>query len=432
MISISGAVRSITAALDTFRKCRERRIGRITSKEFWDRLVQINKQVKAAVDEEHAGPLRAQKALWFNYKILTDEIANIAAILNVAEQLLDENVLEEIQNKGYDANKVARLIEEGKKMLTRIRNDVALHEDTLAKKIAGVQVSNDSLNQIEYRITGSLHGLEDSIQKHIPEAISKVTSHPDYRSEGISRRGFLSKFIKSAAAALALSTAGSISNLVYAQETKTPEITEQEIAELMKKETVEEILQGANVEFVKYNPITKTTNYDELVFQKHLKPEERKPVLVLFYHNKDPTTPNKPEAFSQRNAIIFRKISEQFAGTVKFVCYDADSDPVMAANNYDGFNKRLNILGIPSIAMYSPFDVAMGEKPNNNDGIIKRIDTLRGGPGLNKSVPIIVRNSTNYWVKPNLLNLPNPDNDGKIYRYNNTFKLSEIAKLAKQ
>ncbi|MEM4246744.1 MAG: hypothetical protein QXF14_00255, partial [Candidatus Woesearchaeota archaeon] len=262
MISISGAISSISAALDTIRKNRERRTGRVTSAQFWERLVQINKQIKAAVDEEHAGPLRAQKALWFNYKILNDEIANINAVFNVVEQLIDERVLEEIHAEGYDTNKTIRLIEEGKKMLARIRSDVALHEDSLSKKIAGVPITDDSLNRIEYRITGSLHGLEDSIQKEIPSVIGRITKHSEY-SSGISRRGFLGVFAKRAAAALILGTAAAISQQAYAQETpKTSEITEEEIAELMKLPTVEDILKGAPVEYVKYNPITKTTNYD--------------------------------------------------------------------------------------------------------------------------------------------------------------------------
>ncbi|MEM2916547.1 MAG: hypothetical protein QXT19_04280 [Candidatus Woesearchaeota archaeon] len=397
MISISGAVNSISAALDTIRKNRERRTGRITSAQFWERLVQINKQIKAAVDEEHAGPLRAQKALWFNYKILNDEISNISAVLNVVEQLIDERVLEEIQREGYDAGKTARLVEEGKKMLARIRSDVALHEDSLSKKISGVPITDDSLNRLEYRIAGALHGFEDSIQKELPEVIGRITKYPEY--SGMSRRGFLSVFAKRAAAALILGTAAAINQQAYAQEApKKPEITEEEIAELMKLPTVEDILKGANVEYVKYNPITKTTNYDELVFQRHLKPEERKPVLVFFYLNKDPPNVEIPGS-AHRDAIIIKALAQEYSDKIKLVCYNADIDPSMAANNHQGFHRMQTI---PSIVMFSPWDVVKGETPEKNDGTIKYIDTMRSGPKDNTWLKKWYKNIIKYWIPSNL------------------------------
>jgi hypothetical protein len=418
MISINGAVGSITAALETIRKDRARRIGSWTTKQFFDELVRQNRQIRAVSD---SGPLRAQKILWFNYQILMDEIANIGAVFNVVEQLLDESVLDEIAAKGFDRRKVVNLIEEGKKMLARIRNDVALHEDSLARKIAGNNISDDSLNRIEYRIAGALSGLEDSILKTMPEVIGRATSHSEYSKP--TRRGILTLFAKGVAAAMVLGVANVVNSAAYGQEAKASDITAEEIAEQMQKGTVEEILKGARVEYVKYDPTTKATNYDALVFQKHLRAEERKPVLVLFYHNRDPAV-QKSEAVSQRDAILFRKFSAQLTGKIKFVCYDTDSDPIMAANNYNGFNKKLDILGIPSIAMYSQFNLTNGETRENNDGNIKRIDTLRGGPESDSMAIKLYNFINNKWIPTNFFG-----NGKGIWRLNNTmpWKPQEIA-----
>ena len=426
MISISGAVSSITAALDTIKKNRARRIGSWTTRQFWDELVRQNKQIKAAVDEKHAGPLRAQKALWFNYRILIDEIANISAVFNVVEQLLDESVLEEIQAKGFDRNKAVKLIEEGKKMLEKIKSDVAVHENGLAGKVNGAQISDDSLNQIEYRIAGSLNCLEDSILKTMPEVIGRISSHSE--KQGMTRRGILGLFAKGAAAALVLGAASVVNSAAYGQETKASDITDAEIAEHMKKATVEEILRGASVEYVKYDPATKATNYDALVFQKHLKAEERKPVLVFFYHNKDPPgTSETAIGVGHRSAVVFIKLAQEFKNKVRFVCHNMDVDPELAKDNYSGIRRNYDIRAPPSIAMYSLFDILKGETAQNNNGIIKQIDVMRGGPAKdNKYIIGKFINCRDYWIPTNLLMKQSPEKDNKVYRHNNEWKLKPV------
>jgi hypothetical protein len=315
------------------------------------------------------------------------------------------------------------LIEEGKKMLARIRNDVALHEDSLAKKLAGDGISDDSLNRIEYRIAGSLSGLEDSILKTMPEVIGRATSHSEYSKP--TRRGILTLFAKGVAAAMVLGVANVVNSAAYGQEAKA-EITAEEIAEQMQKGTVEEILKGARVEYVQR--VGNDTNFDALVYQKSLKSEDRKPVLVFFYRNTDP--PNWPTPGSaHRTAIIFNKLSKKYSDKIKFVCFNQSVEPQGDA----GVRAKYEIAAPPSIAMYSKFDVVLGETPFKNNGEIKRIDISRGGPAKDSGIHVTHSNLVNYWINPNLLSIPNPDKDGKIYRYNNSPKLAVAGVvLAKQ
>jgi hypothetical protein len=96
----------------------------------------------------------------------------------------------------------------------------------------------------------------------------------------------------------------------------------------------------------------------------------------------------------------------------------------MAQNNYDGLNKKLNILGIPSIAMYSLVDVVKGETPERNDGNIKNVDTLRGGPESDSVAVKLYKFINNKWIPTNFLGT------GKgVWRLNNTvpWKPQEIA-----
>jgi len=76
----------------------------------------------------------------------------------------------------------------------------------------------------------------------------------------------------------------------------------------------------------------------------------------------------------------------------------------------------------PSIAMYSPFDLLKGETPYKNDGKIKQIDILRGGPTADKWINPWIK-----WLKPwfetNItspngkyaIRLNNSDDDKKVF-----------------
>ncbi len=199
---INGAVSSIRNACWTIQELRKKRIGSRTTAQFWNEVEGINRQIKSAVDKKQAGALRAQKLLWFNYGTLNGEVANLGAVLRVVEHVVDDDALDKISAAGYDRDRVLGLISEGKKMLAGLRADIALHEDNLARKLEGAGISDDSLNRIECRIMGALHGLEDSILKAMPAMAGEISKKR--KSMPASR-----KFLNWAAASLALAAASS-------------------------------------------------------------------------------------------------------------------------------------------------------------------------------------------------------------------------------
>ncbi len=199
MPDIKGAVSSISATCGTIQELRRQRIGARTTAEFFDDVEGINRQIKAASDGMQAGSLRAQKLLWFNYGLLNDEVANIGAVLNVVEHVVDDDALGKLSAGGYDREKVLKLLNDGKKMLARIRADIVLHENSLARKLEGAGISDDSLNKIEHRII-ALHAIEDGIIRTMPAVIEEISKK--HRSIGGS-----AKFRTWAAASLALAAA---------------------------------------------------------------------------------------------------------------------------------------------------------------------------------------------------------------------------------
>ncbi len=436
---VRRVVKLVADACERIQELRRRRIGKMSSLEFWNALVSANKAINATDDLKAKSEKIALKHQWLNPDLLLSELGSLQTLIESLEILMDSEVLAEIKSEGYDANRIRMLVEKGGKMVEQAKTFVGAWENAYRRLLAGQSVKHSELSALEYKIAGMTHGLEDAIVHQQAPAVARVVQQTAYRTPPANvetRRSFLRRMAASivlAGASAVLTASGT--KAAYGQDIaqKVQELTDAEIAEHMKKGTVEEILKGANVEYVKYDPTTKATNYEALVFQKHLRAEERKPVLVFFYHNKDPPW-TKPEAkgTAYRGAIVFRKLAEKLSGQIKFVCYTVDSDPIMSANNYDGFNKKLDILTIPSNAMYSPWDILKGETPNKHDGNIKRIDTVRGSPKSDSSINATLRNHINYWIGPNLLNLPNPDKDGKIYRYNNSFKLSEVFQIAKQ
>ena len=176
------------------------------------------------------------------------------------------------------------------------------------------------------------------------------------------------------------------------QEQTKPSITNEEIERLMKKKTVEEILEGAPVEYVRYDPKKGKTNFDELVYQKHLRPDQRKPVMVMWYSNKD----SKRNGTCQRAAIAYRKTSEFLHNLVRFICFHEDADPILVSENYSGIIEKFGVRSSPSFAIY----------PCENGGISQE-DLLKGGPLGNEGILKYVQNLI-YWVQINQ-DRSNPD-----------------------
>ncbi|MDO8660994.1 MAG: hypothetical protein Q7K43_03830 [Candidatus Woesearchaeota archaeon] len=194
----------------------------------------------------------------------------------------------------------------------------------------------------------------------------------------------------------------------------------------MKKKTCDEILAGAPVEFVKYNGKTKTTNFDELVFQEHLPVEKRMPVLVMVYHNDaswSSASTDKKDA-CKREGIVFKELSKHYKGKIKFVCFEADTDPNLAGKNKDYVNLGLKlgkIKSIPSICLYSSRDIASGERFKE----VQQIDILRGGPLRNEQVFMWSTDFPKWWIDPNIFGIENSDR--KLYRFLNTGDYKEVA-----
>jgi len=207
------------------------------------------------------------------------------------------------------------------------------------------------------------------------------------------------------------------------QEAPKPKpLTEERVAELMKKETVDDILadvyKSGTVQQVTYDGRRRRTNYDQLVFQRDKKTSERKPVMVMFYHNDD-SKYSKNKVTSKREAILFRQLALQYRDKIEFVAFEADTDPTLV-NSVKNRKRPYGIRTIPSIAMYSPWDITKDETPRKNDGKVTQIDILRGGPKKTKQVVDWSTEFQDWWINPNILNRPTPDDDGKLYQFNNT------------
>ncbi len=426
---VQDAARLIDAACDRIRELRRHRIGDRKNKQLWADWAAINKNIRAT--EEH-GPLLAQKALWFNHDDLLIEIGSLKAIMKTLQGLArDPDVQDELAREGYSLEKTMTRIEQGLQWLPRFQATVIAHEDILAQGLEGKPLNLDDLESLENRLV-RFGEWESKVTEYGQAATNRVKQY-DLGRQSLS-------FVRRVAASLILAIASTVFSSfaapAYAQEAQKPaavekadELTDKNIEDLMKYETVEQILnekdiiKGTKLEYVKYDAEKKTTNYDELVFQKNMKAGERKPVLVLFYKNKDPPDA-KLLGTAHREAIIFKFLSEKYAGQIKFLCYNADIDPEAAKNNYEGLQKKWNVQTIPSIAMYSMFDAAKGESVTKNEGEVERVDTLRGGPTVDKDIPILVKNLST-WAKYNVLS-DTANETGYTYRYSNTFTISKI------
>ena len=106
-------------------------------------------------------------------------------------------------------------------------------------------------------------------------------------------------------------------------EAEAASISMSEVERLMSRGSVDAILReeysSGLIDRVRYNGTR--TNFKELVFQEGLSASDKKPVLVMFYNHKT------DEGFSLREAIIFKKLAEEYQGKVKFATYDISVQP---------------------------------------------------------------------------------------------------------
>ena len=175
----------------------------------------------------------------------------------------------------------------------------------------------------------------------------------------------------------------------------------------MAKKTVDEILapqyKSGSIVQVKYDSKKGVSNFDRLVYQRDVKASDRMPVLAMFYVNHDIENKDPAKAgSSKREAIVLKNLVRKYKGKIKFVVHEADVDTVKARKNYTGLNRDYNVKGIPSIAMYSPWDVVKGETRDKNNGKMTQVDVLRGGPKDNNTLIRWMPSMDPYWIKPNL------------------------------
>jgi hypothetical protein len=156
------------------------------------------------------------------------------------------------------------------------------------------------------------------------------------------------------------------------------------------------------------------SNYDAEVLQTSTPKGKRMPALVLFYINIDKT--NHLENFSGRNAIILKSLVHKYSDKVTFFFYN--SEIILDFSKI----RKYKIKSIPSIAMYSPFDLVKGETPENNDGEIKQVDIVRGAPDHNKYIyPQYIM--LDYWISHLALNL---EDKTEVYKFSNQYKIRKV------
>ena len=202
----------------------------------------------------------------------------------------------------------------------------------------------------------------------------------------------------------------SLSDLVQIAQNNVPtkqvatvdEITQEEITRYMSMNTVEEIL-GDSVKYIK------PSEWDGAISGS-----KKDGVLVFVYSTKGDAN------ISKREAIIFKNLIFNYLSKIDFLVCKG--------------NDELTTHGLtaaPSIAMYSKYDVLKGESINNSDKQMKQVDILRGGPSMDKDLNPFYRNIKNYWITGNVTLAPNPDNDNKLYRYQNSGNLQEVGQTAR-
>jgi hypothetical protein len=208
-----------------------------------------------------------------------------------------------------------------------------------------------------------------------------------------------------------------------------------EIEMLMARGSVDEILneeygtrvKKGTIEQIKRKPQSIITNFRDLVYQEEKDALDKRPSLVMFYVNSE-----KSKNASPREAIIFKSLANRFSGKVNFFTYDISIQEkykkrkIFDSSFGNEVQKNEGIVEIPAIGMYSVFDLAEYETPDINDGLIKQVDILKGGPDDNKWIPEWITSLTGYWIKPNLFAEQSPENNGKLYRFKNTFDYQEI------
>ncbi len=197
-----------------------------------------------------------------------------------------------------------------------------------------------------------------------------------------------------------------------AQEQSIDELTQSEVDSLMQRENVDDILKeeysSGRIQKVVYNSSSGKTNFRELVYQEHLPSKERKPVIMLVADADGKGWFDKEKYSGDKgDAIIIKKLAQKYVD-FKVVFYDPSIDPEFKETEENRFKlgKELDnetLISRPSIFLYGLFDLTNGETKDNNDGNVKKLDIIKGGPKSN-GICVLFKDLDTDWLPTNLTN----------------------------
>lgn len=191
---------------------------------------------------------------------------------------------------------------------------------------------------------------------------------------------------------------------VYADENKKRDadgkLTLEGIASLMNSKDCNAILSTqSNIEYVRYDRRTRKTNLTELIEQRNVRVRNRKPVVVLWYHNLHQSNNTEKDIASMRNSIILAEWVRAHRDNVKFIAYEVDVDSALAKNNYKQLAKTYGLKTIPSFSLYHAQDYVRRNEPAG----INKIDVWRGAPSSNEQMIQCIQVGSEHWLGTNVL-----------------------------
>lgn len=165
----------------------------------------------------------------------------------------------------------------------------------------------------------------------------------------------------------------------------------------------------------------------------------KKPVIVMPFVYDDYTGP------SMREAIILKLLKEQFGDKIEVYGIDVHNRDGSRNEAFDLFFSEIRKFtydhmdikevkesieaqgnkftgAAPSLLLYAPYDILRGETPTQNDGKMKLIDVVRGGPESAKELFEMYSDMTEFWIW-------NVIDDGKkhtLKRSFNTYKWYKV------
>ena len=190
------------------------------------------------------------------------------------------------------------------------------------------------------------------------------------------------------------------------------ELTQAEVDTLMQRSSVDEILkeeyQSGRIKKVEYQD--GKTNFRNLVYQEHLPAKDRKPVIMLVADGDGLGWFDAEKyKFAKGDGVILKKLAAQYYD-FKFVVYDPSVAPDFEEINKSTAEfgielKNEGLVRVPSLFLYSVFDVVANETETSNNRRIKLIDKIKGGMNNNKDISKLHKDITKYWLPSNITSI---------------------------